>query len=401
MSLWRVAIRALLGLLMLAQTDPSFKVDLNLIRVEVQVTEKGRPVMGLRPEQFTVLDNGVAQPIVALMAEEQPLDLVLLVDLSGSMLRMLDELRKNVAGALKQLRPVDRIGVIGFATESKVELDLTEDHARAVEVAKELRPIQAGTEINRNLELAALYLQKQARVGAKRVILILMDNLGERLVADRDVVERIWNTDVVVHGLLFTPSTLVASLLLLCCAVMGMRVVMTIPIALRANWVFRITMMRDEGRYLEAVRGAFAGLGLGPVMLLLAGLFVVAWPWEAALIHVMVLGLWAWILCEFAMGGFAKIRFACSYLPGKANVHVRSGAFAMVLIGITDVFADVEKRAFESSETLVWMVAVLVGLGGFARWRRMRGRRALTYEELPDKEIHTIELYRDGKLAMD
>jgi len=104
---------------------------------------------------------------------------------------------------------VDRIGVIGFATESKVELELTEDHARAAEVAKELRPIQAGTEINRNLELAALYLLKQARVGAKRVILILTDNLGERLVADRDVVERIWNTDVVVHGLLFTPPTLV------------------------------------------------------------------------------------------------------------------------------------------------------------------------------------------------
>jgi Ca-activated chloride channel homolog len=206
-----VGLNYFLSLLLLAQTDPSFQVDLNLIRVEVQVTEKERPVMGLRQEQFTVFDNGVAQPIVTLMAEEQPLDLVLLVDLSGSMIRMLEELRRNVAGALKQLRPVDQIGIVSFATESKVELELTGDHARAVAVAGTLAPVKAGTEINRNVELAALYLEKQARVGAKRVVLILTDNLGERMVADRDVVERLWETNVVMHGLLFTPPMLVNS----------------------------------------------------------------------------------------------------------------------------------------------------------------------------------------------
>jgi F0F1-type ATP synthase membrane subunit c/vacuolar-type H+-ATPase subunit K len=189
---------------------------------------------------------------------------------------------------------------------------------------------------------------------------------------------------------------LVASLLLLCCAVLGMRVVMTIPIALRANWVFRITMLRDEERYLGAVRRAFVGLGLGPVLFVLGLVFAVLWP-----IHVVVLGLWAWILVEFALAGFAKIPFACSYLPGKANLHVRSGAFALVLVGITDVFVDVEKRAFVDWRTLLWMLAALLGLGWFLRWRGMRNRKPIAFEEVPAKDIHAMELYRDGKLAMD
>jgi VWFA-related protein len=196
-------MRGLLGLLLLAQSDANFKVDLNLIRVEVQVTEKGRPVMGLGREQFVVLDEGVTQPIVALTAEEQPLDLVLLVDLSGSMMRMHDELRANLGLALRQLRPVDRIGIVSFAMVTKMELGLTTEHEKAVAAVKTIAPRREGTEINFSVHEAASYLERNARADARRVILILTDNLGGRGVGDQKVIEKLWEADVVLHSVLF------------------------------------------------------------------------------------------------------------------------------------------------------------------------------------------------------
>lgn len=198
---------------------------------------------------------------------------------------------------------------------------------------------------------------------------------------------------------------LVASLLLLCCAIVGMRVVMTIPIALRSNWIFRITATRPDAQYSQAIRTSFATLALVPILLLLVAVFLALWPIEPAAIHIAILLLWAWLLLEFCLAHFHKIPFTCSYLPGKANIHVRSGASALVLVGITDVFVDIEKQAFTSGATFAGIVAFLTGIAIFAKWRAHRAATvegaALTFEEAPIRDIHSIELYRDGKLALD
>jgi len=41
------------------------------------------------------------------------------------------------------------------------------------------------------------------------------------------------------------------------------------------------------------------------------------------------------ILAHLCPHGFQKIPFACSYLPGKANVHVTSAGYVMILLGLT------------------------------------------------------------------
>jgi len=61
-------------------------VDSRLVLVPVSVTDKnGRTVDGLRADQFTVFENGVAQPIVAFGSEDTPASIGLVFDLSGSM----------------------------------------------------------------------------------------------------------------------------------------------------------------------------------------------------------------------------------------------------------------------------------------------------------------------------
>jgi Ca-activated chloride channel family protein len=192
-----------LAFLLLLQSDPTFKVDINMIRVEVQVTDRDKPVLGLNKEAFQLFDEGVAQPIVSLATEAQPLDLVLLIDLSGSMARVISQLRITAADSLRHLRPVDRISVVTFDTDTTMLLDLTADHQQAAVTIQSINSKPRGTEINAPIFDVAHYLQGHARQEARRAILILSDNLGGRLHSDEVVTNKLWESDVVLHAILF------------------------------------------------------------------------------------------------------------------------------------------------------------------------------------------------------
>ena len=69
---------------------------------------------GLQRQDFEVLEDGVPQPIVAFANEDSPLDLVLAIDISGSMERALDKVKEAVKQLLARLRPTDAVTLIGF-----------------------------------------------------------------------------------------------------------------------------------------------------------------------------------------------------------------------------------------------------------------------------------------------
>ena len=85
--------------------------------IDVHVTAGDRAVESLAPSDFEVRDNGVVQQILDFTQEAAPLDVRVIVDVSGS---MTERDRVVVQRALAQvgetLRPVDRIGVWTFAS---------------------------------------------------------------------------------------------------------------------------------------------------------------------------------------------------------------------------------------------------------------------------------------------
>src|SRR5262245_60195006 len=70
---------------MMGAQAPSFSSRIEAVRVDVLVTENGRLVPGLRPEDFEVLDNGVPQKVDLASFEEIPLNVVLALDMSASL----------------------------------------------------------------------------------------------------------------------------------------------------------------------------------------------------------------------------------------------------------------------------------------------------------------------------
>src|SRR5205823_7737358 len=72
--------------------NPVFRAGVALVRVDAQVTSRNnRIVSDLTRDDFEVLDENQPQKIVYFGRESEPLDLLLLLDVSGSMRRSIEE----------------------------------------------------------------------------------------------------------------------------------------------------------------------------------------------------------------------------------------------------------------------------------------------------------------------
>jgi len=106
---------ALLSITPRAQDGATFRAGVDAVTVGVSVMRGGRPVPGLLATDFQIVDNGVVQQIANLSYEQLPIDLTVLLDISGSVAgKVLDQLRQTVSDLQKNLRPSDRLRVITF-----------------------------------------------------------------------------------------------------------------------------------------------------------------------------------------------------------------------------------------------------------------------------------------------
>ncbi len=168
----------ILALLLVAAQTPDFRSGVTLVRLDVRVARAGRPVTGLQAADFTVRDEGRLQPLRHFSAQPMDLDLVLLLDTSGSMHPALAELARNASLALEKLRTGDRVATLTFGGETAVRLPWTGDLGAARRVLEQMLPGERGgsaTGISRAV-LAAAELFRTAPRESRRAILIVTDN---------------------------------------------------------------------------------------------------------------------------------------------------------------------------------------------------------------------------------
>ena len=94
----------------------TFTSRVDAVRVDVLVTENGRPVQGLTPADFEVLDNGVRQRVDLASFEQIPLNVVLALDMSASLQGLrLGHLQTAGKSVLDGLKPGDRAALVAFS----------------------------------------------------------------------------------------------------------------------------------------------------------------------------------------------------------------------------------------------------------------------------------------------
>jgi hypothetical protein len=188
-------------------------------------------------------------------------------------------------------------------------------------------------------------------------------------------------------------SFFTASMWMICFAILGIRMVISMPHMLRANWLFRMTEIRGVPAYLSAVRRMLLTLALAPVWLLLAILFLLRWPAWTIAGHLALLGLVGILVVELSLYGFHKLPFTCSWLPGQSKVHVVF--WGCLLMMAPPVVAGLEERLLNRPFLYVCMILALAIVVAGARWRTTaaaRSAEALTFEEEYSPELFSLNL---------
>ncbi len=183
-----------------AAAHPSIKVALDVVLVPVTVTESlGRPVEGLRAEDFRIWEDKVEQKIQYFSSEDTPVSLGLVFDTSGSMSRTLDMARSAASTFLNTGNPNDEYFLIEFSDQPGVAKNFTTD------VSRLQRDLIFGGARGWTAFLDAVYLAlDKARVGTypRKALLMITDGQDNhsRYTLD-DVREMLKESDVQLYAI--------------------------------------------------------------------------------------------------------------------------------------------------------------------------------------------------------
>lgn len=195
----------------IAQEDHvTFRSDVSLVRVDVQVLDRGgRAVTGLRQQDFVLREQGKIREIRNFASEDMPLDVLLLMDVSGSMRINVERLASAAQQAFQALGPDDRVGLMVFDRRARTRMPFRP--RTSAEVMNSLdrllndESFRGGTDVVAGIYSAVDYVRKNARRDARKAIVIMTDDQTE-FQSDVSGLVRALHRDDIVLSLLLAPD---------------------------------------------------------------------------------------------------------------------------------------------------------------------------------------------------
>jgi VWFA-related protein len=189
-----------------AAQPPTYHAGVTDVQVDAEVVDGQRQIDGLTQQDFVILDENQVQQIVYLGHSSVPLEVLLLLDVSGSVQKYLKNIAAIAASALGKLTPQDQVAVMVFSRDTWIEQSLTNDPgeiALAIEQAAHEQPFGSGTRINAAIQSAARYLERYRQATVQRkAILIVTDNNGMSYgIGREDVLRSLYAADVLLNAI--------------------------------------------------------------------------------------------------------------------------------------------------------------------------------------------------------
>ena len=172
--------------------NPTFRVDVDLTLIDVQVvdTATGQPIRNLRRSDFVVLADGQPRDIAVFEPENTPLDLAVVLDLSGIQptLRVAgrvigrpDPVRLGLIRMLDDLSLQDRMAVVSFSSRPHLVSGLTSDRvslrdALGDAMNERMRVRKRTAAVRGAVAFASRVFDGQPRIGRRRAVLLITHN---------------------------------------------------------------------------------------------------------------------------------------------------------------------------------------------------------------------------------
>jgi VWFA-related protein len=217
-----------------------------LLRFNASVLDRnGRAISGMRESDFTVWENGIERRVTNVSPANEPFNLVLLLDVSGSVQERMDFIRKAARDFLRTASPQDRISIISFRDDIQVISDFSTDRAM---LSRKLDEIDAGGGTALYDAIGYVLTEPLRRLRGERTAIVVMSDGDDNksFVPFPAILEALSESGALVYPL-YVPSGLIPESSV-------PRPEITID-PLRSRYLTLTTRAEDEGRKLAAASG--------------------------------------------------------------------------------------------------------------------------------------------------
>ncbi len=217
-----------------------------LMRLNASVTDRnGRAIGGMRESDFTIFENGVERQVTNVVPTHEPFNLVLLLDVSGSVEERIDFIRKAARDFLNTASPQDRISIVSFRDDIQTISDFTTDRRL---LSRKLDEIDAGGATAFYDALAYVFVDTLKTFRGERTAIVVMSDGDDNksFVPFPALLEALMESGTLVYPL-YVPSGLIPE------ASVPKPELSIDP--LRSRYLTLTTRADEEGRKLAAASG--------------------------------------------------------------------------------------------------------------------------------------------------
>ncbi len=197
-----------------APADPSaLRIETTLVIVPVMAMDKDDKYLpGLAAADFKVYEDGVKQEISDFGGAEAPIYVALVLDVSGSTRFKLEDIQDAALDFVAQLRPQDRVMVVSFDQQVRVEAEFTNDRDKLMRAIMRTRT-GGGTRVQDALDLTLT--ERLNNIQGRKAIVAFTDGVDNLswMATWKDVTARVEESGVIVYPVRYDTMTDVTSVL--------------------------------------------------------------------------------------------------------------------------------------------------------------------------------------------
>ena len=198
-----------LALLQSAAAQQRFKTSIDLVQFSVVLTDKqGTPIIGLKPEDFEIVEEGKPQAITYFtqgdpedgdnLGEVSPLHLGLTLDTSGSMERDIQDVRTAVIKFLNANTTAKDFTLVDFDTEVRVARYGFDEMERLIERIRRRKP-DGWTAL---FDAVGVYLNGVGPLDGQKIMLLYTDGGDTRSeLTFSDLLDLLKSSDVTLYAI--------------------------------------------------------------------------------------------------------------------------------------------------------------------------------------------------------